>query len=110
MGLVRIIVAERCTICRRRLWQKRAPYRRWRTVYDLSLAAEVMAPEIGRRTYKRHYNCDPPPVPLVISPKRVYRTRDGRLVGEGHPDAAFLHAAVGRKVPKEEYEEVEWAS
>lgn len=30
--------------------------------------------------------------------KRVYRTEDGRLVGEGHPEGAFLAYAVGDEV------------
>jgi hypothetical protein len=31
--------------------------------------------------------------------ERVWRTLDGRYVGEGHFDAAFLAAAVGDELP-----------
>lgn len=35
----------------------------------------------------------------IPSPERLYQTVDGRVVREGHPDAARLYAAKGRKVP-----------
>lgn len=31
--------------------------------------------------------------------KRIYRTDDGRLVYEGHPDSAFLAYGIGDNVP-----------
>jgi hypothetical protein len=31
----------------------------------------------------------------MISPERIWRTVDGSLVADGHPDAAFLVAGVG---------------
>ncbi|MBP2325331.1 hypothetical protein JOF56_005716 [Kibdelosporangium banguiense] len=33
---------------------------------------------------------------------RLYRTTDDRLVQEGHPDAAFLYATPGMRIPVSE--------
>jgi len=35
----------------------------------------------------------------MITDKRIYRTDDGRLVYEGHPDSAFLAYGIGDQVP-----------
>lgn len=48
------------------------------------------------------------PSPKVKIDARLYRTRDDRrLVGEGHPDAAFLFCAPGNEVSREEFERYE---
>lgn len=39
--------------------------------------------------------------------ERLYRTRDGEIVGEGNPDAAFLVVGEGCKVPPEWADAVE---
>jgi hypothetical protein len=38
----------------------------------------------------------------MIVDKRLYRTADGRLVGEGDPDAAFLAYPAGTEIPDTE--------
>lgn len=37
----------------------------------------------------------------VIAPRRLCRTDDGRIVPDGHPEAAFLVVGVGAEVPAE---------
>lgn len=44
------------------------------------------------------------PQPRITVNERLYRTRDGRLVLEGHPDAAFLFCAPGTEVDAAEFE------
>ena len=44
------------------------------------------------------------PSPKVTVSERLWRTEDGRLVGDGHPDAAFLFCSPGREVSKAEFE------
>lgn len=44
------------------------------------------------------------PRPKVVVDQRLYRTNDGRLVGEGHPDGAFLFCAPGREVDAAEFD------
>ena len=40
----------------------------------------------------------------VTLDERVWLTRDGDLVGEGHPRAAILYCAAGRSVLRADYE------
>lgn len=42
----------------------------------------------------------------VKTDRRIYRTRDGRLVWQGDPDAAFLMYPAGREVPRSVLERV----
>lgn len=35
-----------------------------------------------------------------VAKERLYRTVDGKVVPEGHPDAAFLLAAEGDEIPE----------
>lgn len=44
------------------------------------------------------------PNPKVVANQRLYRTHDGRLVPEGHGDAAFLFCVPGREVDLAEFE------
>lgn len=37
----------------------------------------------------------------MIASQRLCRTADGRIVPDGHPDAAFLVAGAGAEVPAE---------
>ena len=36
--------------------------------------------------------------------RRVYKTNAGKLVEEGHPEAATLYGSVGKDVPRAEFE------
>lgn len=42
----------------------------------------------------------------MLATRRIYRANDGSLVGENHPDAAFLRYAVGDGVLIEDEAEV----
>ena len=47
---------------------------------------------------------------MIVLAERHWLTRDGRLVEDGHPDAATLYCALGHSVPRAEYEALAKAS
>lgn len=44
-------------------------------------------------------------VPTFEVTERLYKTADGEVVTDGHPDAAFLYATPGDEIPVEEARE-----
>lgn len=53
---------------------------------------------------KMTYIREQSPRPRVRIDQRLYRTRDGRLVTQGNPDAAFLFCSAGKEVDVAEFE------